>query len=428
MKSHEIRKLFLDYFKNKNHKVLESFPLVPKDDPSLLWINAGMTPLKPYFKGDKVPKNPRMTSSQRCVRTNDIENVGVTPRHQTMFEMLGNFSIGDYFKKEAIFYGYDFLTNVLGLEKERLYITVYEEDDETKEIWIKEMGISNEHMLETKEDNFWDIGEGPCGPCTEIFYDVKPELGKEEFHPDNHEGERYLEIWNLVFSQYNHNKDGSYTDLPKKNIDTGAGLERLCCILQGVSSNFETDLFIPIIQKLKEISMVEYEKEKVSYHAISDHIRSSIMMIHDGEFPSNTERGYVLRRLIRRSMRFGNKLGLQEPFLYHLVEVVVNELKEVVPTLTEKKEMIVTVIEQEEKKFRKTLQKGQRLVHRKIEELKKNNERMFSGKESFKLHDTHGFPIELIVEICEEEGIKVDMESFKEELEKQRKRSKKNAN
>ena len=428
MKSNDIRTRFLSFFESKQHEVLKSFPLIPQNDHSLLWINAGMTPLKSYFKGESTPSNPRMTSSQRCVRTNDIENVGKTPRHQTMFEMLGNFSIGDYFKRESIHYSWEFLTKHLKLDATRLYVTVYEDDQETETIWLQEIGLPRDHLIHTKEDNFWDIGEGPCGPCSEIFYDVKPELGKETFHPDNHNGTRFLEIWNLVFSEFNHNPDGSYTLLPKKNIDTGAGLERLSMILQGVSSNFETDLFTPIIKKLEEISSISYRKNEdsiVSYHGISDHIRSVVMMLFDGEKPSNTDRGYVIRRLIRRSMRFGRKIGHHQPFLYELVPTVVELLQVMEPTLIKKIDEISSIIENEEKRFIDVLVRGERIIHRKIGYLKEKGVTLFPGDVAFSLHDSNGFPIELTEEICLEEGMILDRKLFDECLRKQRETSRK---
>lgn len=428
MKSNDIRTKFLTFFESKHHDILKSFSLVPNDDPSILWINAGMTPLKPYFKGELVPKNPRMTSSQRCIRTNDIENVGRTPRHQTMFEMLGNFSIGDYFKREAILYSWEFLTEHLLFDKDRLFVTIYEDDDETESIWLNEIKIPKDHLLKTREDNFWDIGEGPCGPCTEIFYDVKPYLGKEEFHPDQHNGTRYLEIWNLVFSEFNHNKDGSYTNLPNKNIDTGAGLERLSMILQGVHSNFETDLFTPIIEQLNQISPIKYknnEESIISYHSISDHIRSVVMMIFDGEYPTNTERGYVIRRLIRRSMRFGKKIGHHEPFLSKLVPTVIELLKEVEPTITDRIHEISLIIEGEENRFMNVLIRGERLILNKIKDLKKKKSNTFPGDYAFLLQDSNGFPIDLTEEICLEEKITLDKETFNDYLFKQQEKSKK---
>jgi alanyl-tRNA synthetase len=428
MKSNDIRSKFLQFFEQKNHEVLKSFPLIPQNDPSILWINAGMTPLKKYFKGEEVPNNPRLSSSQRCVRTNDIENVGRTPRHQTMFEMLGNFSIGDYFKHDAIHFAFDFLTNHLMLEKDRLYVTVYVDDSETFDIWTKEIGVSVDHLLKTKEDNFWDIGEGPCGPCSEIFYDTKPEIGKENWHPDNYDGTRYLEIWNLVFSEFNHNKDGSYTNLPKKNIDTGAGLERLSMILQGVSNNFETDLFTPIIKHLERISPKKYKESKdsiVCYHAISDHIRSIVIMIFDGEIPSNTERGYIIRRLIRRSMRFGKKLGHEKPFLSELVPTVVDLLKEVEPLIINEVDKISNIIDREEKRFEKVLIRGERMLNRKIKYLKDDGIHVLPGEFAFSLHDSNGFPIDITEEICQEQDITLDRETFDEYLQKQQEKSRK---
>jgi len=428
MKSNEIREKFLTFFEEKNHEVLKSYPLVPKNDDSILWINAGMTPLKRYFKGEVEPTSKRLTSSQRCVRTNDIENVGRTPRHQTMFEMLGNFSIGDYFKLDAIRFAYEFLTKHLMLDRKRLYITVYEDDRETLDIWTKTIGILPEHVLKTREDNFWDIGEGPCGPCTEIFYDTKPEMGRENWHPDLYDGTRYLEIWNLVFSELNHNSDGTYTELPKKNIDTGAGLERLSMVMQNVKNNFETDLFTPIIEKLGELSKVTYKETEdtiVSYHAISDHIRSVTMMLYDGEKPSNTERGYVIRRLIRRSMRFGKKLGFEHTFLSQLVPTIVQLLKSVEPEIKEKEKEISSIIQNEEERFLKVLVRGERILNRKIKYLRERGGDTLSGKDVFMLHDTNGFPFDLIEEICFEENVKIDKEEFERLLEEQKEKSKK---
>jgi len=427
MKSAEIRQRFVKFFESKGHEIVPSASLVPYNDPSLLWINAGMAPLKKYFDGSEIPKNPRMTNSQKCIRTNDIENVGKTARHHTMFEMLGNFSIGDYFKRDAIHWAWEFLTEQMGFAQDRLYCTVYVEDDEAFDIWTKEVGVPAERIARTKEDNFWDIGEGPCGPCSEIFYDRNPEMGKDEtFHPDNHDGTRYLEVWNLVFSQFNHNPDGSYTELPKKNIDTGAGLERLVCLLQGGETNFDTDLFQPIIQETARLAGKPYGEKlewDIAFKVIADHIRTVTFSVGDGALPSNEGRGYVIRRLLRRAVRFGKVLGIEKPFMYTLVAIVGDIMGSYYPEVLQKREFIEKVIKAEEERFHVTLASGETRLSEALEEVRKSGGRVLPGDQAFQLYDTYGFPIDLTEDICEENGITVDREGFEAALNEQRTRA-----
>lgn len=429
MKSAEIRNRFVKFFESKGHDIVPSASLVPYNDPSLLWINAGMAPLKKYFDGSETPKNPRMTNSQKCIRTNDIENVGKTARHHTMFEMLGNFSIGDYFKREAIHWAWEFLTTEAGLnfDKDRFYVTIHTEDDEAFAIWTQEVGIAPEHICRTEEDNFWDIGEGPCGPCSEIFYDRNPEMGKDEtFHPDNHDGVRYLEVWNLVFTQFNHNADGSYTELPKKNIDTGAGLERFASLLQNGATNFDTDLFLPIIEETSRISGKPYGETlelDTAFKVIADHIRTVTFSVGDGALPSNEGRGYVIRRLLRRAVRFGKVLGIEKPFMYTLVKVVGDIMGEYYPEVLQKREFIERVIKAEEERFHVTLAAGESLLAEVIEGLKKEGKDVLPGDKAFQLYDTYGFPIDLTEDIAAEHGIKIDRAGFEEALNEQRTRA-----
>lgn len=419
MKTVEIRNLFLKYFEDKNHMIVESAPLVPINDPSLLWINAGVVPMKRYFDGSEIPRSPRIVNSQRCIRTNDIENVGYTARHHTYFEMLGNFSIGDYFKREAIFYAYDFLTSNewLGLEIEKLYITYYPSDIETKDIWL-DLGIDPSHLI-SLEGNFWEIGEGPCGPCTEIFYDRGSKYDSRgiELLENDIENDRYIEIWNVVLSQFNSSDElerKDYPELPSKNIDTGMGLERISCIMQNTPTNFEIDIFKVIIDKISELSNIEYNGSP-EFKVIADHIRTLCLAINDSALPSNEGRGYVLRRILRRAVRYGVKLGFEDPFMYKLVNVVCESLP--FYDFKENISMIETIIRNEEEKFYKTLALGEK----KLEDFIKVGK--ISGEEAFLLYDTFGFPIELTTEIATEEGISVDIKEFNQYLEEQKNRS-----
>jgi len=431
LSSSEIRQLFLDFFEEKDHKIEPSASLIPVEDPSLLWINSGVATLKKYFDGTVLPDNPRMASSQKSIRTNDIENVGVTARHHTMFEMLGNFSIGDYFKEEAIAWAWEFLTasEWLALEPNNLYITVHSDDKETRQIWEEKIGLPTERVLED-DDNFWDIGEGPCGPQTEIFYDRGPENNDlEPDHPESYPGgenERWLEIWNLVFSQYNHQPDGNYEPLPNKNIDTGMGLERIASVIQEAPTNFETDLFMPVIKKVEELTEVDYETAddlKQSFKVIADHIRAVSFAIADGALPSNEGRGYVLRRLIRRSVMHGRKLDINETFLAQLVPVVADMMGDFYQNVVDQKDFIVKVITQEEERFHETLTEGLDHLLQIFEELSDRGEVRVSGENAFLLYDTFGFPVELTEEYAKERGFSIDFEGFKEEMEKQRERA-----
>ncbi len=429
MKASEIREKWLQFFAEKNHRIEPSAPLVPHNDPSLLWINAGMAPLKPYFDGRLKPENPRIANVQKCIRTNDIENVGKTRRHHTFFEMLGNFSIGDYFKKEAIHWAWEFLTDPrwIGFDRDRLHVTIHPEDEEAFTIWHEEIGLPEERIVRI-EDNFWDIGEGPCGPCTEIFYDRGEEFGDltdPECYPGG-ENERFLEVWNLVFSQYNHNKDGSYTPLPSKNIDTGAGLERLASILQQVDSNFDTDLFQPIIHKTCQIAGVRYgsdEDADVALKVIADHIRTITFAIGDGVMPSNEGRGYVIRRLLRRAVRYGKTIGIHEPFLYRLVPVVGEIMGGHYKEVVQKQELIQQVTRSEEERFHETLNDGLALLEKITLDLKQQGGTQISGEDAFRLYDTYGFPLDLTEDYAREHGLTVDREQFEQEMEKQRERA-----
>lgn len=423
MTGNEIRKAYLDFFESKKHLKLHSFSLVPENDPSLLLIGAGMAPLKPYFTGKLVPPSYRVTTSQKCIRTGDIDNVGRTARHHTFFEMLGNFSFGDYFKKEAITWAWEFLTEVLELDTNKLYVTVYPEDEEAYDIWHNIVGLSDERIFKL-EDNFWEIGEGPCGPDSEIFYDLGPERGCGK--PTCNVGcdcDRYLEIWNLVFTQFNKTKDGSYEPLEKKNIDTGAGLERLASVIQQKESNFETDLLFPIMQKVIDVCHGDYnnKEQKIAVKVIGDHIRAVTMMIGDGILPSNEGRGYVLRRILRRAVRFGRVLGIEEAFLADLVDIVIDMYKEAYPELAERKELIKTVIATEEAQFSATLAQGLELLNAMIEDV--DGTGVLSGEKVFKLYDTFGFPVELTEEIVQEHGMTVDHNGFDKAMKAQQERA-----
>ena len=423
MTGNEIRKAYLDFFESKKHLKLHSFSLVPENDPSLLLIGAGMAPLKPYFTGKLVPPSYRVTTSQKCIRTGDIDNVGRTARHHTFFEMLGNFSFGDYFKKEAITWAWEFLTEVLELDTNKLYVTVYPEDEEAYDIWHNIVGLSDERIFKL-EDNFWEIGEGPCGPDSEIFYDLGPERGCGK--PTCNVGcdcDRYLEIWNLVFTQFNKTKDGSYEPLEKKNIDTGAGLERLASVIQQKESNFETDLLFPIMQRVIDVCRGDYnnKEQKIAVKVIGDHIRAVTMMIGDGILPSNEGRGYVLRRILRRAVRFGRVLGIEEAFLADLVDIVIDMYKEAYPELAERKELIKTVIATEEAQFSATLAQGLELLNAMIEDA--DGTGVLAGEKVFKLYDTFGFPVELTEEIVQEHGMTIDHDGFDKAMKAQQERA-----
>lgn len=423
MTGNEIRKAYLDFFESKKHLKLHSFSLVPENDPSLLLIGAGMAPLKPYFTGKLVPPSYRVTTSQKCIRTGDIDNVGRTARHHTFFEMLGNFSFGDYFKKEAITWAWEFLTEVLELDTNKLYVTVYPEDEEAYDIWHNIVGLSDERIFKL-EDNFWEIGEGPCGPDSEIFYDLGPERGCGKSTCNvGCDCDRYLEIWNLVFTQFNKTKDGSYEPLEKKNIDTGAGLERLASVIQQKESNFETDLLFPIMQKVIDVCHGDYnnKEQKIAVKVIGDHIRAVTMMIGDGILPSNEGRGYVLRRILRRAVRFGRVLGIEEAFLADLVDIVIDMYKEAYPELAERKELIKTVIATEEAQFSATLAQGLELLNAMIEDA--DGTGVLAGEKVFKLYDTFGFPVELTEEIVQEHGMTIDHDGFDKAMKAQQERA-----
>ncbi|MFE8703272.1 alanine--tRNA ligase [Cytobacillus sp. FJAT-54145] len=426
----QIRSMYLDFFKEKGHSVEPSASLVPHDDPSLLWINSGVATLKKYFDGRVIPDNPRITNAQKSIRTNDIENVGKTARHHTFFEMLGNFSIGEYFKVEAIEWAWEFLTDEkwIGFDPERLSVTIHPEDDEAFEIWNKKIGVPEERIIRL-EGNFWDIGEGPSGPNTELFYDRGPEYGDDLNDPELYPGgenERYLEVWNLVFSEFNHNPDGTYTPLPKKNIDTGMGLERMASVVQNVPTNFDTDLFIPIIRATEEISGVKYGNNKdtdVAFKVIADHIRTVSFAVGDGALPSNEGRGYVLRRLLRRAVRYAKQININRPFMYELVPVVGEIMADFYPEVKDKTEFIQKVIKNEEERFHETLHEGLNILSSVIKKEKEKGSDTVQGEDVFRLYDTYGFPVELTEEYAEEEGMKVDHAGFEVEMERQRERA-----
>lgn len=430
--SSQVRQMYLDFFKSKGHSVEPSASLVPVNDPTLLWINSGVATLKKYFDGSVVPENPRITNAQKSIRTNDIENVGKTARHHTMFEMLGNFSIGDYFKNEAIHWAWEFLTGAewLAFDPEKLYVTVYPKDTEAKRIWRDEVGLSEDHIIDV-EDNFWDIGAGPSGPDTEIFYDRGEEfLDIPEDDPENYPGgenERYLEIWNLVFSEFNHTPEDTYEPLPHKNIDTGMGLERVVSIIQDAPTNFETDLFMPIIHAVEALGTnVKYgdaPQTDVSFKVIADHIRALSFAIGDGALPSNEGRGYVLRRLLRRAVMHGKKLGINEAFLYKLVPVVGEIMVSYYPEVLQQKDFIEKVVRTEEERFHETINEGLSMLNEVIKEVKDAKGDTLDGNIIFKLYDTFGFPVELTEEVAEDEGLKVDHAGFETEMEAQRERA-----
>ncbi len=427
----DLRETFLKFYESKGHLILPSFGLIPKDDNSLLLINSGMAPMKNYFLGIKTPPRKRVTTCQKCIRTPDIERVGKTARHGTYFEMLGNFSFGDYFKHEATAWAWEFLTQVLEIPKDRLYISIFESDDEAYEIWTKEIGIDPSHMVRLgREDNFWEIGSGPCGPCSEIYFDRGEEYGCGK--PDCAPGcdcDRYMEIWNLVFSQFDSDGSGNYAPLEHPNIDTGMGLERLACVMQGVDNLFEVDTVQNIMKHISRIAGVEYktnEKSDVSLRVITDHIRSTTFMIGDGIVPQNEGRGYVLRRLLRRAARHGRLLGIEEPFLYQVAETVIQENQPAYPELLENKDYIIRIIKAEEERFAKTIDQGMNMLNELIDRIASHEiagGKVLSGEEAFKLYDTFGFPLDLTMEIAEERGVSVDEDQFAKYMNDQRERA-----
>ena len=424
----ELRKMYLDFFAGKEHLVMKSFSLVPQNDNSLLLINAGMAPLKPYFTGQEIPPRKRVATCQKCIRTGDIENVGKTARHGTFFEMLGNFSFGDYFKKEAIAWSWEFLTKEIGLEEERLYPSVYETDDEAFEIWNKEIGVPENKIFRFgKEDNFWEHGAGPCGPCSEIYYDRGEQYGCGE--PGCTVGcdcDRYMEVWNNVFTQFENDGKGNYEELENKNIDTGMGLERLAVVVQDVDSIFAVDTIKALLDRVCEIAKTTYKEDPIkdiSLRVITDHIRSVTFMISDGIMPSNEGRGYVLRRLLRRAARHGRLLGIEGKFLANLSDTVINMSKDGYPELEENKDMIHSVLTEEENKFNKTIDQGLTILSKMEAEMAEKGEKILSGQNAFMLYDTYGFPLDLTKEILEEKGLLIDEEGFKASMEEQRKRA-----
>ncbi len=420
----EIREKFLSFFESKGCLRLGSFSLVPKNDASLLLINSGMAPMKKWFTGAEIPPKKRVTTCQKCIRTPDIECVGKTARHGTFFEMLGNFSFGDYFKREAIAWGWEFLTKVMGIPEDKLWITVYEEDDEARDIWINEIGVNPDRVVKMgKKDNFWEHGTGPCGPCSEIHVDRGEEYSCGPDCKLGCECDRFMEVWNLVFTQFDKDEDGNYNRLANPNIDTGMGLERLAAIMQGVENLFEVDTVRNIMNHISKIAGVTYKtdaKTDVSLRVITDHVRSTVMMVSDGVIPSNEGRGYVLRRLLRRAARHGKLLGVKGEFLYEVADTVIGESAQGYPELAEKREYIKKIIRIEEERFAKTIDNGLAILNEYVEEMKKNGEKILSGDKAFKLNDTYGFPIDLTVEICEEAGLSVDRDGYDSELKIQK--------
>ena len=428
----ELREMFLSFFESKGHLRLPSFSLIPQNDASLLLINSGMAPMKPWFTGEQEPPRRRVTTCQKCIRTGDIENIGKTARHGTYFEMLGNFSFGDYFKREAITWCWEFLTSPewVGLDPNRLYPSIYQDDDEAFEIWNKEIGIPAERIFRFgKADNFWEHGSGPCGPCSEVYYDRGEEYGCGK--PGCTVGcdcDRYMEVWNNVFSQFNNDGEGHYTELIQKNIDTGMGLERLACVCQNVNSLFDTDTVMNITNKVSEITGAHYgqsESRDVSLRIITDHIRSATMMICDGVLPSNEGRGYVLRRLLRRAARHGKLLGVNDPFLYRVCDTVIEVNATAYPDLVEKQSYITKVIRVEEENFAKTIDSGLKIFSDMLAQHKAKGETVFSGEDAFKLYDTYGFPIDLTSEMAQDEGLTVDEAGFRAFMEEQKVRARK---
>ena len=429
----ELREAYLRFFESKGHTRLPSFSLVPQNDKSLFLINSGMAPMKRYFLGQETPPNTRVTTCQKCIRTPDIENVGKTARHGTFFEMLGNFSFGDYFKREATKWAWEFFTEVLEMPKDRLWVTIYLDDDEAFDIWTKEVGVPADRIVRMgKEDNFWEHGTGPCGPCSEIHFDRGEDKGCG--HPDCRVGcecDRFVEVWNLVFSQFDSDGNGNYTPLEQKNIDTGMGLERLACVMQGGDNLFEGGSIRNIMQHISEIAGVAYKtdpQKDISLRVITDHIRSTTFMIADGVIPSNEGRGYVLRRLLRRAARHGRLLGINRPFLFEVVETVAKENASAYPELTEKMEYIKKMVKNEEENFSKTVGKGFELLNQLIDDLERkavNGGSILSGADAFRLYDTYGFPIDLTKEIIAEHQITVDEEEFLRLMNEQRERARK---
>ncbi|AMB99760.1 alanine--tRNA ligase [Aerococcus urinaehominis] len=431
LSANDVRHMWLDFWQDKGHSVEPSASLIPVDDPSLLWINSGVATLKPYFEGVKTPENPRITNVQKSIRTNDIENVGVTARHHTLFEMMGNFSIGDYFKDEAITWAWELLTGAdyFAFEPEKLYMTYYPEDTATLEKWREVTGMSDDHFI-ALADNFWDLGAGPCGPCTEIFYDRGPayqDLSDDdpEMYPGG-ENERYLEIWNIVFSQFNHMPDGQYVPLKQKNIDTGMGLERMVSVIQDTPTNFETDLFMPIIEKIASMTDHQYGENPAfdtSFKVIADHVRAVSFAIADRALPSNEGRGYILRRLIRRAIMHGRRLGINRAFLTELVPVVAEMMADFYPQIKQDQDFIQNVIGNEEARFMETIEEGESLLQGQIADLKADNQTQLAGSQAFKLYDTYGFPLELTQEYLEEAGMTVDLAGFDQEMKAQQERA-----
>ncbi len=424
----ELREMFLSYFETKGHLRLPSFPLVPQHDKSILLINAGMTPMKPYFTGEEQPPRTRVCTCQKCIRTGDIDNIGKTDRHGTFFEMLGNFSFGDYFKREALSWCWEFLTDVVGLEKDRLYPSIYLDDEEAFEIWNKELGVPAEKIFRFgKEDNFWEHGSGPCGPCSEVYYDRGEKYGCGK--PTCTVGcdcDRYIEVWNNVFSQFNNDGQGNYTELKQKNIDTGMGLERLAVVCQDVNSLFDVDTIMNVTKKVTELTGASYgtsHKSDVSLRVITDHIRASTFLICDGVLPSNEGRGYVLRRLLRRAARHGKLLGVNDPFLYQVVGTVVSESESQYPELREKQSYITKVVRTEEESFCKTIDGGMRIFEEMLEKHKAAGETVFSGADVFRLYDTFGFPVDLTVEMARDQGMEIDEAGFQEKMQEQKTRA-----
>ena len=424
----DLREKYLSFFESKGHLRLPSFPLIPKDDNSLLLINSGMAPMKKYFTGEVTPPRKRVTTCQKCIRTPDIERVGITARHGCFFEMLGNFSFQDYFKKEVIPWAWEFLTKELEIPADRLYISVYQDDDEAYDIWTKSVGIPEDHMVRLgKEDNFWEHGSGPCGPCSEIYFDrgLKYGCGK----PTCGVGcdcDRFMEIWNLVFSQYDSDGKGTYALLPKPNIDTGMGLERLAVVMQDVDNLFEVDTVAAVLHHVERISGKQYganEKDDISIRVITDHIRATVFMASDGILPSNEGRGYVMRRLLRRAARHGRMLGISRPFLVELVETVIQSSESAYPELREHDAYIKKVIGTEEANFARTIDAGMNILNNMIDGLEKAHEHLLKGLDVFKLNDTFGFPLDLTKEIAAEQGIEIDEEGFKAAMDEQREKA-----
>lgn len=425
----ELRRMFLEFFESKEHLAMKSFSLVPHNDKSLLLINSGMAPLKPYFTGQEIPPRKRVTTCQKCIRTGDIENVGKTARHGTFFEMLGNFSFGDYFKKESIGWTWEFLTEVVGLDADRLYPSIYLDDEEAFEIWNKQIGIPAERIFRFgKEDNFWEHGSGPCGPCSEVYYDRGEKYGcGKEGCTVGCDCDRYMEIWNNVFTQFDNDGQGNYTELEQKNIDTGMGLERLACVVQDVESMFDIDTLFALREHVCKLADAQYGKDyetDVSIRVITDHIRSVTFMISDGILPSNSGRGYVLRRLLRRACRHGRLLGIEGEFLVELAQTVIAGSKDGYPELEEKKDFIFKVITKEEEQFNKTIDQGLSILEGIEAEMEKRKETVLSGEEAFRLYDTYGFPVDLTREILEEKGLKMDEEGFEKAVKAQRETAK----